>query len=270
MIKIPFQNHQIHVEVYGEGSPLVILNGIMMSTKSWAPFIEDFSKNNQLILLDFLDQGQSSKLHTLKYNQEIQVDVLHTVIEHLKLDKVNLFGISYGGEIAIQYALKHPNHIEKLLLFNTTSWTSPWLKEMGHAWNMASHSGESYYATTIPVIYSPLFYTENIEWIEKRKEILIPVFSDPEFINSMVRLTDSAEDYDVRDLIHNIKIPCLVVSSEMDFVTPLLEQELIVNNMENVNHVIIPNCGHASMYEAPNVFKSLVLGFCMKHSEFIV
>lgn len=268
MIKVGFKDYEIHVETYGKGQPLIILNGIMMSTKSWIPFIEDFSKDNQLILIDFLDQGQSSKLVHLDYDQSIQVEALHHVIKHLKLEKINLLGISYGGEVAIQYALKHSEYVEKLLLFNTTAWTSPWLKEIGHAWKMASFSGESYYATTIPVIYSPSFYTSNIEWIENRKKTLIPIFSDKDFIDSMNRLTDSAEDYDKRKELRRLKTKTLVVSSDTDFVTPVLEQKLIVDSLENVDHIIIPNCGHASMYEAPVLFKSLVLGFIKDQTEF--
>lgn len=270
MTKVDFKNYQIHVEVYGKGQPLIILNGIMMSTKSWQPFIKDFSKNNQLVLIDFLDQGQSSKLENIQYDQSLQVEALHAVVKKLKLENINLLGISYGGEVAIQYALKYRDLVDKLLLFNTTAWTSPWLKEIGHAWKMASYSGKSYYATTIPVIYSPSFYTNNLDWIENRKKTLIPIFDDKDFINSMNRLTDSAENYDKRKEILSLKTKTLVVSSDTDFVTPILEQKLIVESLENADHIIIPNCGHASMYEAPVLFKSLVLGFISDQEVFIL
>ena len=73
MSEFNFKNNIIHYEVYGEGKPLIILNGIMMSTNSWVIFKDAFSKNNQLILVDFLDQGQSCRM-TSSYTQKDQVE----------------------------------------------------------------------------------------------------------------------------------------------------------------------------------------------------
>ena len=86
-----FQGKQIYYELHGEGKPLLILNGIMMSTKSWSEFIEPFSASNQLILLDMVDQGQSAKM-TKAYNHSIQVDLVKALVDHLNIEKVNIYG----------------------------------------------------------------------------------------------------------------------------------------------------------------------------------
>jgi len=261
MATFPFRDYEIYYEDYGQGFPLVILNGIMMSTQSWKPFIPSFSNSNRLILVDFLDQGRSSKLDGLEYTQAIQVDVVKALCDHLALTSIDLFGISYGGEIAMQCAILYPNLIRRLLLFNTTAYTSPWLREVGHAWNHAASDAEAYYATTIPVIYSPKFYTENAAWMENRKKILLGVFANPTFINAMIRLTNSAENHDCRSRLGEITAPTLVVSCQYDFVTPNHEQEFLVQAIPNASLVMIPDSGHASMYEKPMLFSSLVLGF---------
>ncbi len=59
MANFMFGNKSIYYEEYGQGEPLILLNGIMMSCMSWAEFIEPFSVHNRLILVDFLDQGRS-------------------------------------------------------------------------------------------------------------------------------------------------------------------------------------------------------------------
>ncbi len=130
-----FDDKKLYYEVHGQGNPILILNGIMMSTKSWAQFIDPFTVNNQLILLDFLDQGQSDKVFK-QYDHSLQVDVVIGLLDHLQLDKVNVYGVSYGGQIALQVALKAPERIDKLCLFNTSDETSYWLSEVGHAWNI--------------------------------------------------------------------------------------------------------------------------------------
>ncbi|MFA6801511.1 MAG: alpha/beta hydrolase, partial [Acholeplasmataceae bacterium] len=127
MAYLDFKGRSIYYDVKGEGKPIVILNGIMMSTKSWEPFVKTISENNMLIRVDFFDQGQSDKLVNSAYTQSIQVDVLNYLFKELKLEKVNIVGVSYGGEVAIQFAIKHPNKVDRLVLFNTTPNTSPWL-----------------------------------------------------------------------------------------------------------------------------------------------
>src|SRR5690554_2595670 len=136
MAYFDFQGKKIYYETHGEGKPLILLNGIMMSTKSWGIFVEAFSANNRLILLDFLDQGQSDKVYE-EYTQDLQVEVLYALIKELGYDKVNLLGISYGEEVALRFIANYEDKVERLVLFNTSHRTSPWLKDIGDAWNLS-------------------------------------------------------------------------------------------------------------------------------------
>lgn len=255
-----YQNKSVYYEIHGQGEPILILNGIMMSTKSWQEFVDPFSAQHQLILVDFLDQGQSSKVFEA-YTHHLQVDMIIAFLEYLAIGPVNLYGVSYGGEIAIQTVLKAPHLIKKLILFNTCGETTYWLEEVGNAWNAASHDGLAYYLTTIPFIYSPKFFVEKAEWMARRKEILIPIFSNPEFIESMIRLTNSSVGYQVMDRLAEIEVPTLIAGCQYDFVTPFYQQEQLHQGIKNSQIVYVPDSGHALMYEKPSLFVSLVLGF---------
>ena len=264
---LKYKEKNIYYEVHGEGKPLVIFNGIMMSHKSWYLLLPELSRNNKIILLDFLDQGNSEKMNTL-YKQDLQVEVAKAVIDNLGLEKVNIFGISYGGEVAMQFALKYGNMVDKLLLFNTTAKTSPWLRDIGRGWVNAAelNSAETFYNVTIPIIYSPKFYSENEEWMINRKKTLLNVFNK-EFLEAMIRLIHSAEGYDITERIKDINNDTLVVSSELDFVTPIGDQDLIQKEIKNSKYVIIKDCGHASMYEKPNEFLSILLGYLLLEKD---
>ena len=255
-----YNDYDIYYEIHGEGEPILILNGIMMSTKSWAEFVEPMSKNNKLILVDFLGQGQSSREYNQFYH-DLQVEIIEALLSHIDVPSVNLFGISYGGEIALQYTIKYPKRVKKLFLSNTCANTSYWLEEVGNAWNEAAHSGLSYYLTTIPFIYSPKFFIENKEWMDNRKKILVQLFEDKEYIKSMKILTNSSVGYDVRDRLGQIKIPTMILGCEYDFVTPFYQQRELKANIANSQLVYINDSGHAIMYEKPSLFTSLVLGF---------
>lgn len=252
---------KIYVERHGEDNKpvLVLLNGIMMSTLSWTMFIPKLTPFVNLVLIDFLDQGQSVKL-TQHCKVADQSQMLYEVIQSLKLTQFHLCGISYGGEVALDFTIHHQDHILSLMVFNTTMKTSLWLKDIGDSWIYSAHDPHAFYLTTLPTIYSHHFYTTHQSWMEKRKETLLQVFSNPDFLHAMVRLTKSSEDFDVSDKCHEISVPTLVVSSELDTITPPYEQEKIAKVISNSTYILIKECGHASMYERPNLFVSLILG----------
>ncbi|MFR3346702.1 MAG: alpha/beta fold hydrolase [Christensenellales bacterium] len=62
MSEFLFKGKKVYYELHGEGEPILVLNGIMMSTESWNAFKPSFSKDNLLILVDFFDQGRSDRL----------------------------------------------------------------------------------------------------------------------------------------------------------------------------------------------------------------
>lgn len=261
-----YKEYDIFYEIEGKVSPnkdvIVMLNGIMMSTASWAAFMPAFSKKNVLLRFDMIDQGQSSKA-TEAYTQKLQVDILKALLDHVGFKKVNLVGISYGASVALQFSIKYPNYVKKLVLANGVAKTSKWLAAIGHGWNEVgkSRNGLAYYNISIPYIYSPHFYSKNIEWMENRKNMLVPLFSNSEFLDAMERLTNSAESHDTVDNLPTVKARTLIISGELDYLTPVFEQEFLHKNITHSTHVLIPGCGHASMYEEPELFTQFVLGF---------
>jgi 3-oxoadipate enol-lactonase len=252
---------KIYVERHGdENKPvLVLLNGIMMSTLSWTMFIPKLTPFVHLVLIDFLDQGQSVKL-TKHCKVADQSKMLFEVVNALNLKRFHLCGISYGGEVALDFSIQHQNYVTSLMVFNTTMKTSLWLKDIGDSWIHSAKDPHAFYLTTLPTIYSHHFYETHQAWMEKRKETLLQVFSNQEFLDAMVRLTRSSEDFDVSEACHTICVPTLVVSSELDTITPAYEQEKIAKAIKSSTYILVKECGHATMYEKPNLFVSLILG----------
>lgn len=267
MSQFSYKGHDFYYEVTGAGAPLVLLNGIMMSTRSWNPFVQTLSTYFSLIRLDFIDQGQSVKAQDFSYIQADQVEVVKALLDHLTLDTAHIVGISYGGEIALQFAIKYPQRVNRLMLFNTTAYTTTWLKHIGHSWIEVgkTKNPDAYYKTTIPVIYSQHFYEREQAWMEKRKNLLYDVFQNDVFLTSIERLTRSAETFDVRNQLSQITTKTLVVAAEYDTLTPPSDQYYLHHHIKNSEYLMIPNCGHASMYEKPMLFVSLILGFALNN-----
>lgn len=260
-----YQSKEVFYLLEGDSDKekLVILNGIMMSTKSWQPFMPTLLEHFQVLRVDFLDQGQSSKLEDQNYTHELQIDMLKALFDELNIKQINIVGISYGGNAALAFACKYQAYVKRLMLFNSAAYTTPWLKDIGDAWMKAgrTRNGALYYKVTIPTIYSAKYYEERLDWMKAREKVLLPVFSNPDFLDAMERLTLSAESYDVKDKLNTLNIPVMIISAEADTLTPVKDQEYLAEAIKNAHWIKLPNIGHASMYENPMIFTTLITGF---------
>lgn len=271
MSDILYDHKEIHFTTVGELNdqpPLLMLNGIMMSAASWKVFAKRLSVKRQIILVDFVDQGESYKADGETYNHQLQVNVVLDLIKKLNHKSYDLFGISYGGQIALQVALEVPDRIRKLAVFNAAAYTTPWLRDIGRAWvkTAKQYDPESFYLVTIPYIYSNKFYTKEIQWMENRKQLLTQIFNK-EFLDAMIRLIDSSEDYDVRDRLDKIACPTLIVGCEADYLTPPNETKALSDSIKDSIYIELSECGHASMYEKPGEFLMLLDGFFSMDTE---
>jgi len=260
-MQFDFNGRHVYFEQHGQGEPLLVLNGIFMSCASWAPFVPSLSRHHRLILVDMLDQGHSARM-TDYYGQALQAEVVSALLQHLGYESCSILGISYGGQVAIRLALKNPAAFNRLILANTTAYVNPWLEDLGHAWSyaFASRDARQFFKTCMPLIYSPGFYAANIAWLHARENAFRERFT-PEVYESFLRLLKSTEGLDLRESLWQVAVPTLVISADLDLITPLADQATIVQSIRGAKQVVLKNCGHASMYEQPVEFTTLVLGF---------
>lgn len=252
---------RIYFEEHGEGEVLVLLNGIMMSTASWLPFIDILSKDYKVLLVDLLDQGRSDKADS-EYDQQIHVEMLKELFDKLNYKEIHLFGVSYGGEVAQLFALKYGHMLKSLILSNTTSYTNKSMQDLERAWDYAAstYEGSIFFSITMPSIYSHIFYEKNNQWLKERERQFGELL-DKNWYDGFRRSAKSAHNLNITKELHKIDIPTLIISSDLDTITPVEYQEIIFKNIPNAKWVLIKNAGHASMYEKPYEFLSILMGF---------
>ena len=84
---------------------------------------------------------------------------------------------------------------------------------------------------------------------------------DREWYHRFKRSLNSALNYNVSNQIRNIIATTLIISSEFDAITPIKHQEFIHEQIEGSKWVTIKGAGHAAMYEKPEEFISIIVGF---------
>ncbi len=110
------QGYNIHYVEAGEGEPILLIPGAFSTYRHWNRIIPHLSKHYKLLCLDYIGVGDSDKPRSgFGYTIEEQADLIVKMIEALQIPKVQIFGVSYGGAIALNLAARYPERVDKII-----------------------------------------------------------------------------------------------------------------------------------------------------------
>lgn len=112
-------NTPVFFSAKGIGNPLVLLHGFLESSNIWNPFIEELSKNRQVITIDLPGHGLTGNFDSI-HSMELMADVVYHTLLHLNIDKVSLVGHSMGGYVSLAFCEKFPTMTKGIVLLNST------------------------------------------------------------------------------------------------------------------------------------------------------
>ena len=112
---VTVHGHKIAYYEAGKGSAVVLIHGLGADSRHWAANIGELSKNFRVIALDQIGYGQSDK-PLMRYTVENFADYLHGFMEATKISKASLVGNSLGGWVALDFTIRHPEMVERLVL----------------------------------------------------------------------------------------------------------------------------------------------------------
>lgn len=105
---------ELNFKKVGTGPPLVILHGLFGSADNWFSIARELDKEFTLYLVDQRNHGDSP--HDDEWNYEVMVEDLRELLDEEGLEKVHLMGHSMGGKTVMNFALKYPERVEKLIV----------------------------------------------------------------------------------------------------------------------------------------------------------
>jgi esterase len=105
----------LHSQIIGTGTPFIILHGFMGMGDNWKTLGKKFAKNGyQVHLIDQRNHGRS--FHDPVFTYKAMVADLLLYCRHHDLDEIILLGHSMGGKTAMEFAVKHPERLSKLVI----------------------------------------------------------------------------------------------------------------------------------------------------------
>ena len=115
---------QIHYIDEGQGSPIVFVHGTPTWSFLYRHLIKDLSKQYRCIAIDHLGFGLSEKPQDAPLRVQNHAQRFEAFMEYLNIPEFTLVVHDFGGPIALPYAIKNPQKINKLVIFNTWLWAT--------------------------------------------------------------------------------------------------------------------------------------------------
>lgn len=219
-------------------TPLLILHGGPGVPHNYLEVLSKIAKERPVIFYDQLGCGRSQVSNSNKelWNLDRYVNELEMLINHLQLNKVNLFGHSWGGALGVEYALKHPEKIASLTLASPLLSSKIWVADTKRLISkLPLHIQKAIFTheeqgTTDSIEYKnamDVFYQHFVfrmkNWLKNLKysfdhinfDIYKTMWGASEFT-----VTGNLQNYDRIHDLQNLTIPILLTGGRFDEATP--------------------------------------------------
>ena len=259
---LSYGGHCIRYELNGpaSGPAYVLVNGLTQYAELWRGYRDTLvAKNFRVLTFDLLGQGESDK-PSLFINQDDQVAAVRALVDLLGEGPVFLSGISFGGLIALRYAIAHGGTLAGLVQMSSFAELSPQLLLLGNAMRTGLILGGTSYLQDLllPMNLSDAWLGPQLKHLEaiKRQGWLV---ND---VYALQNLMDSFLDFEaLTDRLGAIRIPTMILNGEFDFFTPRSLHETLRANIPDSALIIIPRAYHAFTLEKPALTAELLAKF---------
>jgi 3-oxoadipate enol-lactonase len=254
--------YSINYEIAGleHGPTYVLVNGLTQYSALWAPYRAALAAQNfRVVSFDLLGQGKSDK-PSLFIEQDDQVAILRVLIDTLGAGPVFLAGISFGGIIALRYAIEHGSTLAGLVPMSTFAELTPQLFLIGCALRNGLILGGIEYLQDLLL---PMNLSD--EWLGKRLDQLDAIKRPGWLTNDLYALQNLMESFlNFRPLtprLGTIQLPTMILNGEFDFLTPRPLHEMLRVRIPDSALVIVPRSYHAFTLERPELTAWLLARF---------
>lgn len=267
----------IYYEVFGAGNetPLFVANGgpgfdhlYLHVSDAW----DTLGQNRKIVMWDQRGTGRSGPLKPGETcTLADQINDLEALRSHLGYEKIDLLGHSWGGFLAMAYAARHPEHIERLIILDSAAprWRDTLFlfhdvfpdvtaKEDSYAFtvDLREKDADAAADASTRLYLSMLCYSP-----EHRDELLRKMANDKEYRNVNRLVNQDVARFDLNPEIRKFRFPVLVSTGRFDMnVAPVIAYR-IHQSIPGSKFVVFDKSGHMPFFEQPEQFVSVVNAF---------
>ncbi|MCA6068875.1 alpha/beta fold hydrolase [Chryseobacterium sp. RG1] len=220
---------ELYYETYGEGEPLVLLHGNGGSIKEFYKQIPELSKQFKVIAVDTRAQGKSKDFTKGELNYKIFADDLKNLMDHLNIPKAYILGWSDGGNTGLEFALKYPQNLNKLIIIGANAFPEGVDDDLLKNFKSKVH----------------IMQLANQPENETEKRLLNLMLKEPNISKKS---------------LHQIQNPTLVLAGENDVIKKE-HTEMIAREIPNAKLKIYPKASHYLPFEIAEDLNKDVIDF---------
>jgi L-proline amide hydrolase len=283
--RIPFRGYETWCRVVGEAEadgklPVVCLHGGPGGTHDYIESLEALAETGRrTVFYDQLGCGRSDLPEDPSlYTVELFVDEVGVVRRALGLDRIHLFGNSWGGMLAMEYALTQPAGLESLVLASAPASIPQWIEETARLRSQlptgvqatltrheeAGTTDDPEYDEACRVFYErhvcrrvpwPDGVVRSFAFIAEHGLVYRTMNGPSEF-----HVTGTLREWSVVDRLGEIRVPTLVVTGEHDEATPAINRT-VSEGIPGARSVVLPGASHMAHVEDTPGYVRLLDGF---------
>ena len=248
--EIKIDDHKIVYLEGGKGPTILLLHGYTGDKDNWIMFAPYLTKNYHVVIPDIPGYGESSMIEAASYDLSSQMSRLHKFAQALELKKFHIVGNSMGGLFAGTYAVRYPDEVISVGLFNAAGVTS---LEKSVVMKMME-KGEN------PLVLKDANDMARLMALVFVKQPTLPYPIEKVMINTSLA-NRKFYDKELKELgldflslekdLPKIKAQTLILWGDQDKIIDVSSVPVFEKGLKNHKTIIIKDCGHVPMIEKP-------------------
>lgn len=258
-------------EERGSGEPLVLIMGLGADGQVWEKHAQAYAKRFTCFLVDNRGTGQSDK-PVGPYSTAQMADDYAGLIQGLGLGKVRVAGISMGGAIAQQLALRHSDLVRSLVLVCTWAKCDEFARGIFRhfAAARASMAPSDFIELLQLWIWAPSHWQTNASDLgQDRAAAAVAAVTglDSEWMpkHAFEAQCEACIEHDTTGQVHKITVPTLLTVGTNDIFTPMRFSEYLRDRIAGSELKVFPGGGHVHHWEALEEFNTLTTQWLLEH-----
>ncbi|HEU4657172.1 MAG TPA: alpha/beta hydrolase [Capillimicrobium sp.] len=251
--------HDLYYERAGSGEPLLLVMGMSGTHRTWGrPFLDALRADFDVVVYDHRGIGRSSRAEA-GYSIADLSDDAAALLDELGWDSAHVVGISMGGMVAQELALRHPDRVRTLTLGCTyaggagSALTSEaTFGRLGEAWSSGDRERALRVAWEVNV--SRAFAADDDQYAAFREAALAVPAALPAILAQM----QAIGGHDTSERLGGIQAPTLIVHGTEDEMLPVSNAHAIAERMPDARLEIWDGVGHLFFWERPEESARLV------------
>jgi 3-oxoadipate enol-lactonase len=250
----------MYYEVHGKGKPLLLISGLGSDLNGWALQIPEFAKKYRVIAFDNRGSGRTDA-PDMPYSIRMMAEDTVGLMDALSIEKAHVLGVSMGGYIAQELAIRYPGRVESLILVTTS--VGPYLLKISvlQAWArqaLRDMRPMTFFQIMLPFMFNDSSF-ESPGVLEMAVATIAGHSSTPPHI--LARQMTACVEHDARDRIGQITAPTLVLAGKEDPFVPFSLFEELAASIPNARFRVLDGGGHGFNASMADKFNRAVLEF---------